>query len=86
MNEGWKCPVCERGVAPGEKHCDHGKVQHHYIPTPAPLAPICPQCGLPYRNQGFFRLCGCTLTTGTAATRHRPDVHVTSGMSENGVG
>jgi len=24
MNEGWKCPVCSRGVAPTEKHCDHG--------------------------------------------------------------
>jgi hypothetical protein len=24
MNEGWKCPVCGKGVAPTEKHCDHG--------------------------------------------------------------
>ena len=23
MNEGWKCPVCGRGVAPTEKHCNH---------------------------------------------------------------
>lgn len=26
MAEGWKCPVCGRGVAPTEKYCDHGKV------------------------------------------------------------
>lgn len=24
MNEGWICPACGRGVAPDEKHCDHG--------------------------------------------------------------
>lgn len=24
MTEGWKCPVCGRGVAPSEKTCDHG--------------------------------------------------------------
>lgn len=24
MSEGWKCPVCGRGVAPSEKTCDHG--------------------------------------------------------------
>jgi hypothetical protein len=24
VNEGWKCPVCGRGVAPSEKSCDHG--------------------------------------------------------------
>lgn len=24
MADGWRCPVCGRGVAPGEKSCDHG--------------------------------------------------------------
>lgn len=24
MREGWKCPVCGRGVSPNEKACDHG--------------------------------------------------------------
>jgi hypothetical protein len=24
MNEGWKCPVCGRGVAPSVAYCDHG--------------------------------------------------------------
>ena len=24
MTEGWKCPVCGRGVAPSEKVCEHG--------------------------------------------------------------
>ena len=22
--EGWKCPVCNKGVNPNEKMCDHG--------------------------------------------------------------
>lgn len=26
MNEGWKCPVCGRGVAPTEKNCNHGEL------------------------------------------------------------
>jgi uncharacterized Zn-binding protein involved in type VI secretion len=25
-NTGWICPSCKRGVAPGEKTCDHGGV------------------------------------------------------------
>jgi len=33
MSEGWKCPVCSRGVAPTESHCDHGGV--NYIPAPS---------------------------------------------------
>ncbi len=36
MTEGWKCPVCARGVAPGEKSCNHGGGQiggsHDHIP------------------------------------------------------
>lgn len=24
MTEGWICPKCGRGVAPGVTHCDHG--------------------------------------------------------------
>lgn len=24
MTDGWKCPVCSRGVSPNEKTCDHG--------------------------------------------------------------
>jgi len=23
MREGWKCPVCGRGVSPDEKYCEH---------------------------------------------------------------
>lgn len=30
INHGWVCSVCGRGVAPGEKTCDHGG-------TPAPI-------------------------------------------------
>jgi hypothetical protein len=26
MNDGWKCPVCNRGVAPSQTYCDHGEV------------------------------------------------------------
>lgn len=24
MSDGWRCPVCARGVAPTEKYCNHG--------------------------------------------------------------
>lgn len=23
MREGWKCPVCNRGLSPNVQHCDH---------------------------------------------------------------
>lgn len=43
MNEGWKCPVCGRGVAPSEKHCEHGSPLPGfgpvYIPTHWPATP-----------------------------------------------
>lgn len=50
MNEGWICPSCKRGVAPTEKHCDHGAVSapglmfYRYVnpTTEAPLGCACP--------------------------------------------
>ena len=24
INRGWQCPVCNRGIAPGQMTCDHG--------------------------------------------------------------
>lgn len=38
--EGWKCPVCGKGVAPTEKYCDHA--------VAAPLFPVAPARPLPY--------------------------------------
>lgn len=43
MSKGWECPVCGKGVAPGEKTCDHGNQQvvypPVYIPEPYPVYP-----------------------------------------------
>lgn len=36
MTEGWKCPVCSRGVAPGEKCCDHGGAASYSPQTQPP--------------------------------------------------
>lgn len=49
MNEGWKCPVCGRGVSPNEKHCDHGGQQVVYGPVIVPT-PVWPD---PYRGTGI---------------------------------
>lgn len=46
MNEGWKCPVCGRGVAPSEKHCEHGGSQLH-IPGSLPLPYTMPNTSQP---------------------------------------
>ena len=39
MTDGWKCPVCGRGVAPGLDYCDHGASLYGpaYVRTPAPV-------------------------------------------------
>ena len=34
MSDGWRCPVCGRGVAPSERHCEHGG-----IPTTVVISP-----------------------------------------------
>lgn len=40
MNEGWKCPVCGRGVAPTERFCTHGGgVAAPILPNPMASAP-----------------------------------------------
>lgn len=50
MKEGWKCPVCERGVSPDHATCDHketpqglaalysppSQTVYHYHQTPGP--------------------------------------------------
>lgn len=41
-NKGWECPVCGKGVAPGEKTCDHGEQAASppiIIPEPYPVYP-----------------------------------------------
>lgn len=44
MNEGWICPGCGRGVAPTERHCDHGGI----VALPAwPPWPHYPRTGDP---------------------------------------
>ena len=61
--EGWICPVCKRGVAPSEKHCDHGSgltMPLPALPTVAEPArwpgqrPVCETC----KRGG---VCGCYL-------------------------
>lgn len=52
MADGWRCPVCGRGVAPGEKVCDHGGLSVAPVyPLPAwppvPAMPYVPDCGCP---------------------------------------
>lgn len=51
----WVCPSCNRGVAPGVKFCDHGKVypesyKDFHIPVPNTPLP------LPYTAVDPFRL------------------------------
>ena len=54
MSEGWICPVCRRGVAPTERHCDHGgslqilqigPLPHVCEPLPGITAKLCRYCG-----------------------------------------
>ena len=67
MREGWKCPVCGRGVSPDEKVCDHGggvtdvRTPWHRNPpmvdpsdprVPAPAPPSDPW-GVPCEPQRF---------------------------------
>ena len=40
--EGWKCPVCGRGVAPSEKTCEHGGLGAPIVPTFIPHGPQWP--------------------------------------------
>lgn len=37
MEKPWICPVCNRGVAPDQKTCDHGGAAlSQYFPMPQP--------------------------------------------------
>lgn len=47
MSEGWKCPVCGRGVAPSEKTCEHGAGHGGVVPTFIPRGPPWPNQWLP---------------------------------------
>lgn len=52
MNEGWKCPVCGLGVAPGKITCDHGKGAlpiNPYLPLPPTITPTNPPWDWPPR-------------------------------------
>jgi hypothetical protein len=42
MNEGWKCPVCGRGVAPSVKDCSHGGTEVSPFYPALPLTPLQP--------------------------------------------
>jgi hypothetical protein len=57
MNEGWKCPVCGRGVAPTEKVCPclGGLPYVPYTPpyVPYPILPDYPTT-IPY--YGYYRV------------------------------
>lgn len=59
MLEGWKCPVCGRGVAPAEKVCDHGGA---WVVPPLPTQPLYQQ---PYMHVPD---CGCAPNTVCGST------------------
>lgn len=58
--DGWKCPVCGRGVAPSEKHCDHGGslAQPYFpgmFPSVMPTVPWrIPTSGDPVPDPGYW--------------------------------
>lgn len=71
MNEGWKCPVCGRGVAPIEKYCDHGGM--------GMLAPLLPFTQPADPNSYPNRIggdCGCPLgkPCGSTACPRMPQI------------
>lgn len=48
MREGWKCPVCNRGLSPNVQHCDHVGVNPLALPS-VPFDPLQPGWpGYPY--------------------------------------
>lgn len=63
MVDGWTCPSCGRGVAPGEKYCEHGNLTYLVPALPSVHDCACPpgqQCCAtgcprmkPYRNPGW---------------------------------
>lgn len=62
-SEGWKCPVCGKGVAPTEKTCDHGNQVNAGTYRPWPVIypqtlKACPSCG-------SYGICGCSYSTCT---------------------
>lgn len=67
MTQPWTCPACGRGVAPGEKTCDHGGLSASPLPgyfTPAPriiptTPPVreTPAAGSPPRYRPYENVC-----------------------------
>lgn len=48
MSEGWRCPVCNRGLSPNVQHCDHAGANLLGNPV-APFDPLQPGWpGYPY--------------------------------------
>lgn len=58
MADGWRCPVCGRGVHPDEEVCDHHDPRVSFEVRPRYVAPVDdlkPDCGCPP-----FTVCGST--------------------------
>lgn len=85
MAEGWKCPVCGRGVAPSEKVCEHGASHGGLgvpiVPTFIPHDHPRPNQWRPYEGPN-------DVPSRTADWyRWRPPYEVTSGdVSYQGIG
>lgn len=60
MDKGWQCPVCGRGVSPGERYCGHSE-------WPVPMYPASPQYGTPHRTP-VTRIVGPTYGDTPART------------------
>ena len=81
MTEGWICPVCKRGVAPSEKHCDHGGASYPDVPivpgtgTPAPLPTMRP----PLTSDPLPWLPGTTCIDWSVSEEARHDIAAIEG-------
>ena len=77
MADGWKCPVCSRGVAPTERHCDHGNSvlavpQINIVPTS--------QCSC---SHGMEIYCGNTVCPRKRAWTS-PTIGSVAGVAKSG--
>jgi hypothetical protein len=61
MREGWKCPVCGRGVSPDHGTCDHGG--QAALPDPSYAQPYRPLEFVPFPGTapGYMPGCGCKV-------------------------
>jgi len=64
MTEGWKCPVCGKGVAPTEKTCDHGAAGLPDMPVPTAVPNGLPTSAWPHFTRPTTTWGGLTTMSG----------------------